>query len=75
MNETYYTTIGMDVSDRKTQVCVMTKTGTTPKVVMETAIPMHFCHDFDFGTGDTTRDLAMVRPLHGTPIPTEITII
>ena len=32
MNETYYTTIGMDVSDRKTQVCVMTKTGTTPKV-------------------------------------------
>ena len=42
---------------------------------METAIPMHFCHDFDFGTGDTTRDLAMVRPLHGTPIPTEITII
>ena len=39
MNETYYTTIGMDVSDRKTQVCVMTKTGTTPKVVMETAIP------------------------------------
>ena len=39
MNETYYTIIGMDVSDRKTQVCVMTKTGTTPKVVMETAIP------------------------------------
>ena len=35
----YYTTIGMDVSDRKTQVCVMAKAGATPKIVMETTIP------------------------------------
>ena len=39
MDKAHYTTIGMDVSDRKTQVCVMTKTGATPKIVMETAIP------------------------------------
>ena len=34
-----YTTIGMDVSDRKIQVCVMTKSGVNPKIVMETTIP------------------------------------
>ena len=34
-----YTTIGMDVSDRKIQVCVMTKSGVNPKIVMETVIP------------------------------------
>ena len=34
-----YTTIGMDVSDRKIQVCVMTKFGVNPKIVMETTIP------------------------------------
>ena len=39
MGVAYYTTIGMDVSDKKTQICVMAKTGTTPKVVMETTIP------------------------------------
>ena len=33
-----YTTIGMDVSDRKIQVCVMTKSGVNPKIVMETTI-------------------------------------
>lgn len=40
----------------------------------DTAIPMHFCHEFDFGTGDTARDVAMVRPLHGTPQPEQITV-
>ena len=35
----YYTTIGMDVSDRKIQVCVMTKSGVNPKIVTETTIP------------------------------------
>ena len=39
MNSEHYTTIGMDVSDRKTQVCVMSKAGGSPKVVMETSIP------------------------------------
>ena len=39
MGVAYYTTIGMDVSDKITQICVMAKTGTTPKVVMETTIP------------------------------------
>ena len=39
MDKAYHTTIGMDVSDKKTQVCVMAKTGATPKVVMETTIP------------------------------------
>ena len=34
-----YTTIGMDVSDRKIQVCVMTKSGVNPKIVKETTIP------------------------------------
>ena len=36
---THHATIGMDVSDRKTQVCVMSKAGGSPKVVMETTIP------------------------------------
>ena len=39
MDKQNYTTIGMDVSDRKTKICVMARTGATPKVVMETAIP------------------------------------
>ena len=39
MDKQNYTTIGMDVSDKKTQICVMARTGATPKVVMETAIP------------------------------------
>ena len=39
MDGEHYTTIGMDVSDRKTQVCVMSKAGGSPKVVMETTIP------------------------------------
>ncbi len=39
MNNAYYTIIGMDVGDRKTQVCVMAGGGAAPKVVMETAIP------------------------------------
>ena len=34
-----YTTIGMDVSDRKIQVCVMAKSGVNPKIVLETTIP------------------------------------
>ena len=39
MNNAYYTIIGMDVGDRKTQVCVMARAAGAPKVVMETAIP------------------------------------
>ena len=39
MDKAYYTIIGMDVSDRKIQVCVMAKAGATPKIVMETTIP------------------------------------
>lgn len=39
MDKEHYTTIGMDVSDRKTQVCVMEKSGATPRIVMETTIP------------------------------------
>ena len=34
-----YTTIGMDVSDRKIQICIMTKSGINPKIVKETTIP------------------------------------
>ena len=34
-----YTTIGMDVSDRKIQVCIMTKSGVNPKIVKEMTIP------------------------------------
>lgn len=39
MNQEHYTTIGMDVSDRKMQVCVMAGTARNPKIVMETTIP------------------------------------
>ena len=39
MSSEYYTTIGMDVSDRTTKVCVMSKEGRAPRVVMETTIP------------------------------------
>lgn len=39
MNTDNYTTIGMDVSDRKIQVCVMAKSGVNPRIVMETVIP------------------------------------
>ena len=39
MDKEYYTTIGMDVSDRTTKVCVMAKQGINPKIVMETTIP------------------------------------
>lgn len=39
MNNTHYTAIGIDVSDRKSQVCVMTKTEGSPKIVLETMIP------------------------------------
>lgn len=39
MDNAYYTTIGMDVSDRKTQVCVMSKAGGSPRIMMETTIP------------------------------------
>lgn len=40
MDKAYYTTIGMDVSDRKTQICVMAKprAGGSPQIVMETVI-------------------------------------
>ena len=39
MNNEYYTTIGMDVSDRKIQVCVMSKKNGAPKIISETVIP------------------------------------
>ena len=39
MNNAYNTAIGLDVGDRKTQVCVMAKDGKSPKIVMEMAIP------------------------------------
>ena len=39
MDGTHYATIGMDVSDRKTQVCVMAKDGKSPKIAMETVVP------------------------------------
>ena len=39
MNGTYYTTIGIDVSDRKSQICVMSKNNGKPKVILETTIP------------------------------------
>lgn len=39
MSNGYYTIIGMDVSDRKTQVCVMAKEGRSINIVMETTIP------------------------------------
>ena len=39
MDNAYCTTIGMDVSDRTTKVCVMAKAGRDPRIVMETTIP------------------------------------
>ena len=39
MSDAYYTAIGIDVSDRKSQICVMTKNRGTPKVVLEMTIP------------------------------------
>ena len=39
MSGEHYATVGMDVSDRTTKVCVMAKEGRTPRAVMETAIP------------------------------------
>ena len=39
MSDTYYTAIGIDVSDRKSQICVMTRTSGSPRVVLETTIP------------------------------------
>ena len=39
MNNEYYTTIGMDVSDRTTKVCVMAKAGGARQIVEETTIP------------------------------------
>ena len=38
-NGTHYTTIGMDVGDRRTQVCVMSRADGGPRIVAETAIP------------------------------------
>ena len=39
MNGEYYTTIGMDVSDRTTKVCVMSRVGGARRIVEETTIP------------------------------------
>lgn len=39
MNDSYYTAIGIDVSDRKSQICVMSKINGNLKVVLETTIP------------------------------------
>jgi len=39
MDNRHYTIIGMDVSDRKTQVCVMAREGGRTNIVTETAIP------------------------------------
>ena len=39
MNTAYCTTIGADVSDRTTKICVMTKESGDPKIVCETTIP------------------------------------
>ena len=39
MDGTHYATIGMDVSDRKAQVCVMAEDGKSPKIAMETVVP------------------------------------
>ena len=36
---TYYTTIGADVSDKTTKICIMTKVSGIPKIVRETTIP------------------------------------
>ena len=39
MSGEHHATVGMDVSDRTTKVCVMAKEGRTPRAVMETATP------------------------------------
>ena len=39
MNSTYYTAIGIDVSDRKSKICVMSKINGNLKVVQEATIP------------------------------------
>ena len=39
MSGEHHATVGMDVSDRTTKVCVMAKEGRTPRAVMETTIP------------------------------------
>ena len=39
MNNEYYTTIGMDVSDRTTKVCVMAKERGRRRILEETTIP------------------------------------
>ena len=39
MNTVYCTTIGADVSDRTTKICVMSKESGKPKIVRETTIP------------------------------------
>lgn len=40
----------------------------------DVAIPMTFNHEFDFGTGDTAKDLAMIKRLHGGELPQEIKV-
>lgn len=40
----------------------------------DTAIPMTFNCEFDFGTGDPAKNLAMVKRLHGGELPQAITI-
>ena len=39
MNDAHYTAIGIDVSDRKSQICVMSRINGNPKAVLETTIP------------------------------------
>lgn len=39
MNNAHCTAIGIDVSDRKSQICVMSRINGSPKVVLEKAIP------------------------------------
>ena len=39
MDAAYCTTIGADVSDRTTKICVMSKADGKPKIVQETTIP------------------------------------
>ena len=69
MNSAYYTIIGMDVGDRKTQVCVMARAAGAPKVVMETAIPTtregRECAEVAKGRGDakTVNDIARILSL------------
>lgn len=39
MGDTHYTAIGIDVGDKKSRVCVMTRAGGSPRVELETTIP------------------------------------